>query len=93
MSPSAASRRCAATFFRLALDLVERLDDRGNADRAGARPIGAHAELHLVGVAMHDADIVDRDAEPLGDDLRERRLVALAVLVAAGEDLDASPSD
>ena len=33
-------------------------------------------------------DIVDRNAEPLGHDLRERRLVALAVGVAAGEDFD-----
>ena len=39
----------------LGLDLVERLDDRRHADRAGARAVGAHAELHLVGVAVHDA--------------------------------------
>ena len=72
----------------LGLDLVERLDDRRHADRAGARAIGAHAELHLVGIAVHDRDIVDRNAEPFGDDLREGRLVALAVGVAAGEDFD-----
>ena len=43
--------------LRLRLDLVERLDDRRHADRAGARAVGAHAELHLVGVAVHDRDI------------------------------------
>ena len=63
----------------LGLDLVERLDDRRHADRAGARAVGAHAELHLVGVAVHDRDVLDRNAEPLGDELREGRLVALAV--------------
>ena len=61
---------------------------RRDADRARARAVGAHAELHLVGVAVHDADIVDRDAEPFGDDLGERGLVTLAVLVTAGEDFD-----
>src|SRR5258708_4929906 len=50
--------------LRLGLDLVERLDDRRNTDRPRPRAISTHAELHLVGVAMHDADIVDRYAEP-----------------------------
>ena len=71
----------------LGLDLIERLDDRRHADRAGARAIGAHAELHLVGVAMNDRDIVDRNAEPLRNQLRKRRLVALPV-VGAGENFD-----
>ena len=66
-------------FLGLGLDLVERLDDRRHADRAGARAVGAHAELHLVGVAMHDRDILDRNAEPLGHELREGGLVALPV--------------
>ena len=72
----------------LGLDLVERLDDRRHADRARARAVGAHAELHLVGVAVDDRDVVDRDAEPIGDELGEGRLVALAVGVRAGEDFD-----
>ena len=67
----------------LGLDLVERLDDRRHADRAGARAVGAHAELHLVGVAVHDRDVLDRNAEPLRHELREGRLVALAVAVAS----------
>ena len=33
----------------------------------------------LVGVAVDDLDVLGRDAELLGDDLRERRLVALAL--------------
>ncbi len=77
----------------LGLDLVERLHDRGHADRARARAVGAHAELHLVGVAVHDADVVDRDAEPFGHELREGGLVALAVLVTAGEDFDRAGRD
>ena len=77
----------------LGLDLVERLDDRRHADRAGARAIGAHAELHLVGVAVHDGDVLERNAEPLRHQLREGRLVALPVRVAAGEHFDASRSD
>ena len=71
----------------LGLDLVERLDDRRHADR-GARAVGAHAELHLVGVAMDDRDVVDADAEAVVDDLGEGGLVALAVGVGAGQDLD-----
>ena len=68
--------------------LVERLEDRRHADRAGARAIGAHAHLHLVGVAMNDRDIVDRNAETIRDELGEGRLVTLAVAVRAGENLD-----
>ena len=72
-------------FLGLGLDLVERLDDRRHADRAGARAIGAHAELHLVGIAVHDRNVLERNAKPLRHQLREGRLVALAVRMAAGE--------
>ena len=72
----------------LGLDLVERLDDRRHADGAGARPIGAHAHLHLVGVAMDDVDAVDGHAEPVGDELRECGLVALAMTMRTGHHLD-----
>ena len=34
---------------------------------------------------MDDLDVLDRHAERVGDDLREGRLVALAVAVRAGE--------
>src|SRR5262249_43182089 len=72
----------------LGLDLVERLHDRRDADRTRARAIGAHAELHLVGVAMHHTDALNGNAEPLRHDLRKGGLVALPVLMTAGEDLD-----
>src|SRR5262249_54926566 len=64
------------------------LDDGGAADRDRARAVGAHAELHLVGIAVHDRDLADRNAQPLGDQLAERRLVTLAVAMRAREHLD-----
>src|SRR5262249_52771807 len=76
------------TLLGLGFDLVGRLHQRRDANRARARAVGAHAELYLVGVAVHDAHILDRQAEPLRHDLRERCLVALPMLVTAGEDLD-----
>ena len=78
----------ARDLLRLGFDLVERLGNRRHADRAGARAIGAHAHLHLVGVAVDDRHILDRDAETDGDELGEGRLVALAVAVRAGQNLD-----
>ena len=45
-------------------------------------PVGPQPERRLVGVAVHDLDVLGRDAELLGDDLRERRLVALALGLA-----------
>ncbi len=78
----------AGDLLGLGLDLVERLEDRGHADRAGARAVGAHAHLHLVGVAVDDGDVLDRDAEAVGHELRESRLVALAVAMRARQDLD-----
>ena len=72
----------------LGLDLLHRLQDRGEADRGRARAIGAHAELHLVGVAMDDLHLADRNAEALGDELAEGRLMALAVAVRSRQDLD-----
>ena len=90
MSCSLLSRRWAAIFLPLTNDLVARLRQRRAADDERARAVGAHAELHLVGVAEHDIDIVERHAEFLADDLREGRLVALAVTVRADEHRDLS---
>ena len=75
-------------FLGLGFDFLQRLEDCRHANRAGARAVSAHAHLHLVGIAVHDRDIVDRNAEPLGDELREGRLVALPVRMRAGQDLD-----
>ena len=66
-------------------DLVERLDDGGAAHGDRARAVGAHAEQDLRGIAVHDRHVVDRQAEPVGDHLRERGLVPLAVRMRAGE--------
>ena len=53
---------------------------RGRAGYRGrAAAVGAQAERGLVGVAVHHVDVVGRDAEFLGDDLGERRLVALTL--------------
>src|SRR5260221_159214 len=65
--------------------LVERLDDGGAADRDRARAVGAHAEQHLGGVAVHGLDLLHAEAEAVGHYLRERRLGPLAVRMRAGE--------
>ena len=54
-------------------------DDRrgGAGHRRRARAVGAQAERRVVGVAVDDLDVLGRDAELVGDDLGERRLVAL----------------
>ena len=77
----------AGDLLGLGLDLVERLRDRRHANRAGARAIGAHAHLHLVGVAMDDRHIFDRYAEPARDQLGEGRFMPLPVRMRAGENL------
>ncbi len=48
----------------------------------------AAADRDPVGVAGDEAHAVERHAEPFGDQLRERRLVALALRHGADEDLD-----
>ena len=53
------------------------------ADRRRARRVGAEAVRRVVGVALHHLDVGDRDAELVGDDLGERRLVALALRLHA----------
>ena len=78
----------AGDLLRLGLDLVERLGDRRHADSAGARAVGAHAELHLVGVAVDDRDVLEGDAEARRNELREGRLVSLAVTVRPRQHLD-----
>ena len=65
--------------------LVQRLDDGGAANRERARAVGAHAEQHAAGVAVHHVHVIDRYAQARGDHLRERRLMPLAMAVRAGE--------
>src|SRR5215831_18410290 len=59
--------------------------DGGARDRGRARTPGAVAEREEVGVALDEADVLDRDSEAIGRDLAERDLVPLAVRMAAGE--------
>ena len=65
--------------LRLVLDLPRRDRERRPAD--GRRPAAVRAPAHrrVVGVAVHDLHVVDGDAHLVGDDLRERRFLALPV--------------
>src|SRR5258708_8381142 len=72
----------------LGLDLLHRLDDGGAADRDRARAVRAHAELHLVGVAVNDLHLADGNAETFRDELAERGFVTLAVAVRSRQDFD-----
>ena len=56
---------------------------RGAAHRAGAAAVGAHAERNLPGVAVDDLHLLHRNAQLVGHQLRERRLVPLPVRVRA----------
>ena len=59
--------------------------EHGRAAELG-RPAGQGAvpDRHLIGVALHELDVVDRQAEMVGRDHRERRGVALTVRHRAG---------
>ena len=88
-SSSLASSRCAASVRALAWILRDGHRGRGAGDRRRARGVGPEAVRRGVGVAVLDLDVLDREAELLGDDLGERRLVALALGLDAdpGQDL------
>ena len=78
-SSSAASSRCAAIFRALSRILRAAIAVAAPAtgverERVRPEPVGRG-----VGVAVLDLDVRDREAELLGDDLGERRLVALAL--------------
>ena len=59
--------------------------ERIAADLHAARAIGAAAERYGIGVALHEADVLERHAEPFRHHLRIDGLVALAVRMRAGE--------
>jgi hypothetical protein len=69
-------------------DLVHRLHDGRAAHGQRAAAVGAHAERHAAGVAVHDLDVLHRDAQLGRHHLRKGGLVALAVAVRTGEDGD-----
>src|SRR6185369_9906846 len=60
---------------------------RHAVDRNGAAAAG-EALGHHVGIALHQVDTLDIDAEPGRGDLLQRRLVALAVGLVAGDEAD-----
>src|SRR5262249_58705673 len=58
----------------------------GAADLGGLGSVRPGTAGDNVGVALDDGDLVHGDPDPLGDDLRERRLVTLALGQRAGAD-------
>ena len=69
-------------------NLVSHLDRRGMTRGAGHRRAAARerarAPMELARIAGDDADLLDVDAEHLGDELREHREVALSLCPDAG---------
>ena len=84
MSATSASSRWAASRLALLDQQLGRLVHGRAAELQRARAAGAAARRDEVGVAVDEADAVDRDAGLVGDDHGERRLVALAVGGRAG---------
>jgi hypothetical protein len=78
----------AGDLFSLIDDFADRLGDGRAADRGRARPISAETKGTARGVAMHDLDETARHPEHIADDLSKHRLMALAVIMRAGEDGD-----
>src|SRR5690606_29009358 len=70
--------------FRLGDDLARRAENRRATKRRRPRAAGAFADGDLIGIALDVADFSRIDAETVADDLLEHRLVALAVIDAAG---------
>ena len=75
-------------FLAFGDDLVARLHQRGTAHRERARTVGAEGVVRPAGVAVQHRHVLERHAELVRDDLRERGFVALAVAVRAGGDGD-----
>src|ERR1700758_2121149 len=65
-------------FFRLRVN-------RGASDRGATRAASALAEEHAIGIAVHVADVVRIEAEPVANDLLEHGFVALTLRDRAGE--------
>ena len=69
----------------LLLDLARGHRQRRPTDRGRAAAAGAPPHRRVVRVAVHDLHVRHGEAELVGDDLRERRLFALAVRGRADE--------
>src|SRR5581483_5007242 len=59
---------------------------RAAADHGAARAVGAAADRHLRGVALHVPNLLERNAEPFVGQLRKYGGVALAVRMGAAID-------
>ena len=62
--------------------------DAGSADRHRARVEGAVTGLDLPGVALHHVDVLDRNLQHVGGDLRQRRDMAVALAHGSRKDRD-----
>ena len=77
-------------FLDLGLYLIHRFYHSRHPNRTRARAIGAHAELHLVGVAMDDRDVFNRQTKTIRHNLCKGCFMALTMTVAASENFDRS---
>ena len=73
--------------LRLLLDLPRGDRERRAAHRRRAAAVGAPSHRRGLGVAVNDLHVADADAEFIRDDLREGRLLALAVRRRSDEDV------
>ena len=69
-------------------DFADRLGDGGATDRGRTRSVSTETEGAARSVAMDDFDDIARYTKHVADDLGENRLMALAVIMRAGEDGD-----
>jgi hypothetical protein len=67
---------------------VRSVADRHALRRQGARAAGTAAPFELGGIALDDADLVERNAKAVVDQLRVGGLVALTVRLRADHDAD-----
>ena len=88
MSAGRGFERDAGDLLALVDHLVGGFDDRRTARHDRLRAAGAAAGDQEVAVALDQLDLVERDAELLGQHLGEGRPVALAVVERAGDDGD-----
>ena len=79
---------CATICPSLRDHLLPGVPERDPADRERPRAVRVHPELRRGSVPVNHLDVIDSDAELIGDDLREGRLVALTVRRRARDDLD-----
>ena len=70
----------------LLADLLGASHESAPAHGGASAAVGPHAEGHPPRVPVDDLDVLHRDPELVGDDLREGGLVPLTVGVRSGED-------